>query len=80
MSSMLMNITERGQISIPADVRRRWQVRRVLLVDDGESITLRPVPDDPLAAVRGKYASLGVTSDDVRAEERAAAIARDDRR
>ncbi|MEP7112281.1 MAG: AbrB/MazE/SpoVT family DNA-binding domain-containing protein [Ilumatobacteraceae bacterium] len=71
MSSVLINITERGQISIPAEIRHKWQVRRVLLVDEGDRIVLRPVPDDPIAAVLGKYAWIEATSDEMRDEDRA---------
>ena len=74
MSSMLINITERGQISIPADIRHKWNVRRVLLVDEGDRIVLRPVPDDPIAAVLGKYAWIEATSDEMRDEDRAVDI------
>lgn len=71
MSSVLINITERGQISIPADIRHKWNVRRVLLVDEGDRLVLRPVPDDPIAAVLGKYAWIEATSDEMRDEDRA---------
>jgi AbrB family looped-hinge helix DNA binding protein len=76
MPSVLINITERGQISIPSDIRHRWKVRRVLLVDEGDRIVLRPVPDDPIAAVAGKYAWIGATSDELRAEDREADLER----
>jgi AbrB family looped-hinge helix DNA binding protein len=76
MSSMLIKITERGQISIPSAIRRKWQVRRVLLVDEGDRIVLRPVPDDPIAAVAGKYAWIGATSDEMRDEDREADLER----
>jgi AbrB family looped-hinge helix DNA binding protein len=71
---MLINITERGQISIPSDIRHKWKVRRVLLVDEGDRIVLRPVPDDPIAAVLGKYAWIAATSDEMRDEDRAVEI------
>ena len=74
MASMLINITERGQISIPADIRHKWNVRRVLLVDEGDRLVLRPVPDDPIAAVLGKYAWIEATSDEMRDEDRAVEI------
>jgi AbrB family looped-hinge helix DNA binding protein len=74
MSSVLINITERGQISIPAEIRHKWQVRRVLLVDEGDRIVLRPVPDDPIAAVLGKYGWIEATSDEMRDEDRAVEV------
>jgi AbrB family looped-hinge helix DNA binding protein len=76
MSSQLINISDRGQISIPSDIRRKWQVRRLLLVDEGDRIVLRPVADDPIAAVAGKYSWIGATSDEMRDEDRAAEIER----
>ncbi len=76
MSSQLINISDRGQISIPADIRRKWHVRRVLLIDEGDCLVLRPVPDDPIAAVTGKYSWIEATSDEMRDEDRAAEIER----
>jgi AbrB family looped-hinge helix DNA binding protein len=76
MSSMLINITDRGQISIPSEIRHKWNVRRLLLVDEGDRIVLRPVPDDPIAAVLGKYAWIEATSDEMRDEDRAVDIER----
>lgn len=72
MSSLLLNVSDRGQISLPADIRHRWQIRRVMLIDDGDSVTLRPVPDDPVAAVTGKYAHLPSSSDQTRDDDRRA--------
>ena len=60
-------ISSGGQVSIPADIRHRWGVRRVILVDQGDSIVLRPLPDDPIAAARGSLAGSGLTTDEVRA-------------
>jgi bifunctional DNA-binding transcriptional regulator/antitoxin component of YhaV-PrlF toxin-antitoxin module len=47
------NITTGGQVSIPAEVRRRWGSRRVVIEDQGDRLVLRPLPDDPIAAARG---------------------------
>jgi AbrB family looped-hinge helix DNA binding protein len=76
MSSQLIQISNRGQISIPSDIRRKWHVRRLLLIDEGDRIVLRPVDDDPIAAVAGKYAWIDATSDEMRAEDRAADVER----
>jgi AbrB family looped-hinge helix DNA binding protein len=70
MASTLINITERGQISIPPEIRKHWNVRRLLLVDEGDRIVLRPVADDPIGAVAGKYSWIGATSDAMLAEDR----------
>lgn len=72
MTSQLVNISDRGQISIPSDIRHKWQVRRLLLIDEGDRIVLRPVPDDPIAAVTGKYSWVEATSDGMRSDDRAA--------
>jgi AbrB family looped-hinge helix DNA binding protein len=49
-------ITRAGQVSIPAEVRHRWGASTVAIEDEGERIVLRPVPDDPIAALRGSLA------------------------
>jgi bifunctional DNA-binding transcriptional regulator/antitoxin component of YhaV-PrlF toxin-antitoxin module len=42
-----------GQISLPAEVRRRWNTSVVALEDHGDRVVVRPLPDDPIAAARG---------------------------
>lgn len=42
-----------GQVSIPANVRRRWGTNCVAFEDLGDRLVVRPVPDDPIAAARG---------------------------
>lgn len=63
-------ISRGGQVSIPADIRHRWNARRVILVDRGTSLELRPIPDDPIAALRGVLAGRGPTTDEIREEMR----------
>jgi AbrB family looped-hinge helix DNA binding protein len=60
-------ITKAGQVSIPADVRDRWAASTVLIVDEGERIVLRPVPDNPIEAIRGILQGKGAS--DVAATE-----------
>jgi hypothetical protein len=38
---------------LPASVRRRWQTSVVALEDLGDSVVVRPLPEDPIAAARG---------------------------
>jgi hypothetical protein len=64
-------ISRGGQVSIPADVRRRWGASRVVIYDHGNSIELRPIPDDPIGSVRGSMAGPGPSSDEIRDMERA---------
>jgi bifunctional DNA-binding transcriptional regulator/antitoxin component of YhaV-PrlF toxin-antitoxin module len=76
-----MKITSSGQISLPADVRRRWGVTRVRLVDHGDHVTLEPIPDDVFTATFGRFKSkTGLTSDEIRAQERRAEAEREERR
>ncbi len=49
----LRRITRGGQISLPADVRRRWNTARVGVEDLGDRLVITPLPDDPITAARG---------------------------
>jgi AbrB family looped-hinge helix DNA binding protein len=53
MSMKFVMITKGGQISVPAEVRKRWRTRRLELDDRGDELVLRPAPEDPIAAARG---------------------------
>jgi bifunctional DNA-binding transcriptional regulator/antitoxin component of YhaV-PrlF toxin-antitoxin module len=46
-------INLRGQVLIPAEVRRRWATSRVVIEDQDDRLVVRPLPDDPIAALRG---------------------------
>lgn len=60
------SISRGGQVSIPADIRHRWGVSRVVVVDHGDAIELRPIPDDPIGAALGSLRSPGPTVDEIR--------------
>jgi AbrB family looped-hinge helix DNA binding protein len=49
-------ITKAGQVSIPAEIRRRWETSTVAIEDEGDRVVLRPVPDDPIARLVGIFA------------------------
>ena len=49
-------VTTAGQLSLPAEVRRRWATSTVVLEDEGDRLVVRPVPDDAVAAARGAFA------------------------
>jgi AbrB family looped-hinge helix DNA binding protein len=53
-----LKITRGGQVSVPADVRRRWGTNTVTVEDMGDHVVLRPAPDDPVAAAYGAFAHL----------------------
>ncbi len=64
------SISRGGQVSIPAEIRHRWGATRVILVDHGTSLELRPIPADPIAALRGSLRSMEMTTDELRAQAR----------
>jgi AbrB family looped-hinge helix DNA binding protein len=70
MTPVAMKVTRAGQISLPAEIRHRWKVQRVLVVDHGDRIEIRPIEDDFLESLRGKYRHLGINTDEMRAEAR----------
>jgi len=53
-------------MSLPAVIRRRWNARAVAIEDRGDHIVVRPVPSDPIAAIRGRFAGRGSSSDEAR--------------
>jgi hypothetical protein len=64
-------ISKGGQISIPADVRRRWGTDRVRLVDLGDRLLVRPLGADDVAAAKGSLPlPAGMTSEGLRAAAR----------
>ena len=73
-------VTRNGQVSLPAALRHRWGAESVLVIDRGDHAIVRPIPADPIAAVRGAHAGPGPASEEVRAQEREADDARDARR
>ncbi len=69
-TSYVMKVSRNGQVSIPADVRARWNAERVVVVDLGDRVVLRPMPDDPVGDLVGKYRG-GHTTDEARRRARA---------
>lgn len=61
-----LRVTASGQISLPAEVCRRWGVNRVQALDEGDRVVLMPVPDDPVGAAIGSLPSAKSTTDDLR--------------
>jgi AbrB family looped-hinge helix DNA binding protein len=73
----VMTVSRNGQVSIPAETRARWNTRRVTVVDLGDRVVMRPMPEDPVAALKGKYAGRGPSTDAARAQERRATRGRE---
>lgn len=70
MQTARAKVTQNGQVSLPAELRRPWAAKAVLVIDRGDHAIVRPLPDDPVAALRGAYAGPGPSTDRARAAER----------
>jgi AbrB family looped-hinge helix DNA binding protein len=77
MNVVRHKITAAGQISIPADVRRRWETSTVLIEDRGDHLVVRPRPTDPVEAARGALKGKGR---DISADEMIRIADEDERR
>jgi AbrB family looped-hinge helix DNA binding protein len=65
-------ITAGGQISIPAEVRRRWGTTRVAIEDRGDALLVRPLPEDILSALHGSLeGEIRVPTEELRRRARA---------
>ncbi len=62
----VMTVSRNGQVSIPAGARARWNARRVVVVDLGDRVVMRPVGDQPVDDLRGKYRGRGPRTDRAR--------------
>jgi len=80
MDGTQVKVSRNGQVSVPAAVRHRWGTSTVLIIDRGDYAIVRPVPDDPIEALRGAYASPGPAAEAARAANRATEAASEDRR
>lgn len=69
-TTYVMTVSRNGQVSIPVDARVRWGARRVLVVDLGDRVVMRPLPEKPLEDLRGKYAGRGPLTDRARRQAR----------
>lgn len=63
-------ISRGGQITVPADVRKRWGTKNLIIEDLGNALILRPLPDDPIGAAMGSLAGPGPSTDEMRARAR----------
>ena len=80
-TSYVMKVSSNGQVSIPADARARWHPERMLVVDLGDRLVMRPLAEDAVGALTGKY-ERGASTDEARrrAREEDAAAERRKRR
>lgn len=80
MGATRVRVSRNGQVSVPAAVRHRWGTATVLIIDRGDYAIIRPVPDDPVEALRGAYTTPGPTSEETRSASRSAEAASEERR
>lgn len=70
VTAHVMTVSGNGQVSIPAGARARWKTRKVIVVDLGDRVVMRPAPDEPVAKLEGKYRTRGPSSDQARRQAR----------
>ena len=68
--SYVMKVSANGQMSIPAEARARWRVDQVVVVDLGDRVVVRPLPQAPIDELRGKYRKRGPSTDRARRQAR----------
>jgi bifunctional DNA-binding transcriptional regulator/antitoxin component of YhaV-PrlF toxin-antitoxin module len=80
VNSYVMKVSSNGQVSIPADARTRWHSERVIVVDLGDRVVIRPLPTDPVDALVGKYRGRGPATDQARQTARSEDVTRERRK
>lgn len=50
-------VTEKGQVIIPVEIRRKYNIKKgtrvVVTETEGRAILIKPIPDDPIEASKG---------------------------
>ena len=75
-----MKVTTAGQVSLPAEVRRRWDTTKVKITDEGDRLVIEPEPENPFFELIGIAGGGGRTYDEMKAEDREVEDEREDRR
>jgi bifunctional DNA-binding transcriptional regulator/antitoxin component of YhaV-PrlF toxin-antitoxin module len=55
---MESTVTVRGQTAIPVAIRKRYNIKpktKLEWIDDGHTITVLPIPQDSIKALKGKF-------------------------
>jgi len=78
---MLAKVSEKGWVVIPKELRKKYGIKpgsEVQFVDWGRGIVLVPIPDDPVAGLRGMFDTSGELATDLLLKERALDNAREE--
>ncbi|CAN5793870.1 hypothetical protein BH24CHL6_BH24CHL6_13490 [soil metagenome] len=73
-------ISQGGQVQVPAEVRRRWGTRNVVIEDEGGYLVISPIPDDPIGAAMGSLTGMPMSSDEMRGQSREEAAEAEERK
>lgn len=74
-TTTVMKVSGNGQVSLPAATRARWRSERVVVVDLGDHVVMRPVRADAVGELKGKYSGRASSAALRRAERDAQAAA-----
>ena len=66
----VMKVSANGRVTIPAEVRARWNTERVAIADMGDYIAMRPMSENPLDELVGQYPGRGPSTDEMRLMDR----------
>jgi AbrB family looped-hinge helix DNA binding protein len=61
---MKTSVSRRGQTVIPSPIRKRYGIAdgsQLVWLDDGQTIKVVPVADDPIKALRGRGRGMNLT-------------------
>ncbi|CAG0990913.1 hypothetical protein ANRL2_03182 [Anaerolineae bacterium] len=60
---MIVRVNNKGQITIPAKLRKQFGIKagtRIVIVNNGNSISLKPITENYVQALRGSFKGKGL--------------------
>ena len=61
---MISTVTVRGQTAIPVVIRKKYDIKpqsKLEWIDDGHTITILPIPKNPIKALKGHWTGPSLT-------------------